>query len=77
LVDQLHQPFADRLTKQGAWHSVPSSYVITDQDASIAPEFQEQMAARTKEVHRMPTGHSAHLSRPAELAALLDQIATG
>jgi pimeloyl-ACP methyl ester carboxylesterase len=73
LVDQLHQPFADRVT-QAAWHTIPSTYIITEKDASLPVEVQEKMAARTKSVRRIPTGHSPFLSRPAELAALLDDI---
>ncbi|GAA3055340.1 alpha/beta hydrolase [Pseudonocardia yunnanensis] len=76
LVDQLHQPFADRVTR-AAWHTVPSAYIVTEQDASLPVELQEQMASRAKTTYRIPTSHSPFLSRPAELAALLDEIAKG
>ncbi|MGV9915352.1 alpha/beta hydrolase [Streptomyces tendae] len=76
LVDQRHQPFADQAT-QAAWQSVPSTYIITDQDASLAVPAQEQMAAHAKDVRRMDTSHSPFLSRPAELAALIDDIVRG
>jgi pimeloyl-ACP methyl ester carboxylesterase len=76
LVDQLHQPFAEHVTR-AAWHTVPSTYIITEQDASLPVELQEQMATRAKNIHRIPTSHSPFLSRPAELAALLDEIAKG
>ena len=76
LVDQLHQPFADHATR-AAWHTVPSAYIVTEQDASLPIELQEQMAARAKNVYRIPTSHSPFLSCPAELAALLDEIAKG
>jgi hypothetical protein len=33
------------------------------------------MALHAKSIRRMPTSHSPFLSRPAELAALLDEIA--
>ncbi|SHN47634.1 hypothetical protein [Cryptosporangium aurantiacum] len=36
--------------------------------------LQETMAAHTKDVRRIPTGHSPFLSRPAELAELLDEL---
>lgn len=66
----------DAAAVRAAWHTVPSAYVITEQDRSPAVELQERMAGRAKVVHRLPTSHSPFLSRPAELAALLDSIAT-
>lgn len=74
IVDQLHQPFIDRVT-QAAWHTVPSTCIFTEQDASLPVEVQEQMAARAKYVRGIASGHCPHLSRPAELAALLDEAA--
>ncbi len=76
LVEQLHQPFVDHVTR-AAWHTVPSSYIVTEQDNAIAVEFQEKMAGRTSDIHRIATSHSPFLSRPAELAALIDRIITG
>jgi hypothetical protein len=35
------------------------------------------MSARAKNVRRLPTSHSPFLSRPAEPAALIDEIVTG
>ncbi|WP_326835003.1 alpha/beta hydrolase [Amycolatopsis rhabdoformis] len=57
LVDQLHRPFADRVT-HAAWQHVPSSYVITEQDRSLPAELQARMATRTNAVHRIASGHS-------------------
>jgi pimeloyl-ACP methyl ester carboxylesterase len=76
LVDQRRQAFADQVTR-AAWHTVPSTYVITENDAAIPVQFQEQMATRAKSIRRIPTSHSPFLSRPAELAALLDEIVRG
>jgi pimeloyl-ACP methyl ester carboxylesterase len=76
LVDQLHQPFADHVTR-AAWHTVPSAYIVAEQDASLPVELQEKMSSRAKTVHRIPTSHSPFLSRPAELAALFDEIVKG
>ncbi|NMH77442.1 alpha/beta hydrolase [Pseudonocardia xinjiangensis] len=76
LVDQRRQPFADRATR-AAWQTVPSTYIITENDAAIPVRIQEQMALRAKSIRRIPTSHSPFLSRPAELAALLDEIARG
>ena len=76
LVDQRRQSFSDQVTR-AAWHTVPSTYVITENDAAIPVPLQEQMATRAKSIRRIPTSHSPFLSRPAELAALLDEIARG
>ena len=73
LVDQRVQPWVDRVTA-AAWHTVPSTYIVTENDASLPLALQEQMAARTKEVRRIASSHSPFLSRPVELAALLDEI---
>jgi pimeloyl-ACP methyl ester carboxylesterase len=62
---------------RAAWHTVPATYIITENDAAIPVRIQEQMALRAKSIRRIPTSHSPFLSRPAELAALLDEIATG
>ncbi|MFC0506596.1 alpha/beta hydrolase [Micromonospora costi] len=76
LVDQLLKPWVDRVTR-AAWHTVPATYILTERDASLPVDLQEQMAARIKDVRRIATSHSPFLSRPAELAGLLDEIARG
>jgi pimeloyl-ACP methyl ester carboxylesterase len=75
LVDQRLQPLADHTTR-AAWRSVPSSYVIADDDRSLPVVMQEQMATRTQHVFRLPSSHSPLLSSPAELAGIIDMIAT-
>lgn len=54
-----------------AWHTVPSTYVICEQDQAIPLFAQEAMAQRAKRVVRMATAHSPFLSKPAELAGIL------
>lgn len=76
LVDQRVQPWVDRAT-QAAWHSIPSTYIVTTQDATFSVELQERLATRAKDIRRLDTSHSPFLSRPAELAAILDEIARG
>jgi pimeloyl-ACP methyl ester carboxylesterase len=56
---------------RAAWHTVPSTYVVCEQDAAIPVFAQEAMAARAKRVLHLPASHSPFLSRPAELADLL------
>ncbi|WP_190276754.1 hypothetical protein [Catenulispora acidiphila] len=46
----------------------------TEQDASLPLDLQHKMSAHTKQVRRIASSHSPFLSRPAELAALLDDI---
>ncbi|MBB3084877.1 alpha/beta hydrolase [Geodermatophilus sabuli] len=57
-----------------AWRSVPSTYVVCEQDQAIPVVAQEAMSARAGEVLRMDAGHSPFLSHPAELAGLLRPI---
>lgn len=75
LVDQRLQPFVDRTTR-AAWRTVPSSYIIADDDQSLPVELQERWSARTGNVFHIAGSHSPMLSRPAELAAILDKIAS-
>lgn len=70
LVLQTARSFCEPLTA-AAWKTVPSTYIVTEQDTALAPEFQEAMAARAERVHRLPSGHSSFLSMPAELAKLV------
>ncbi|WP_138731559.1 alpha/beta fold hydrolase [Modestobacter excelsi] len=65
--------FDQPLTNAG-WKSVPSTYVISEQDQAIPVFAQEAMAQRAGEVLRMDTGHSPFLSQPGELAGLLRPI---
>jgi pimeloyl-ACP methyl ester carboxylesterase len=66
--------FEQALT-QAAWRSVPSTYVVCEDDHAIPLFAQEAMAQRAGSVLRMPAGHSPFLSHPAELAATLRGIA--
>jgi pimeloyl-ACP methyl ester carboxylesterase len=52
---------------------VPSSYVVCTRDGAIPPEAQVQMAQGVGRVLRWPTDHSPFLTRPAELAELLEE----
>jgi pimeloyl-ACP methyl ester carboxylesterase len=61
-------------TTNVAWRSVPSTYVVCEQDQAIPVFAQEAMSARAGAVLRMDAGHSPFLSHPAELAALLRPV---
>ncbi|MCX4597318.1 alpha/beta fold hydrolase [Streptomyces sp. NBC_01549] len=75
LVPQSTRSFSDTLTAAG-WHTVPSTYVVCEQDQALPPGDQEQLAARSGSVHRLASGHSPFLSMPGEFAALLAKIAS-
>jgi pimeloyl-ACP methyl ester carboxylesterase len=62
-----------------AWPNVPSAYIVCRDDRASNPEWGRQ-AARDRlgvEALEIDGGHSPLLSRPAELAQLLDQIVRG
>jgi pimeloyl-ACP methyl ester carboxylesterase len=74
LVYQSGRSFVDQITRVG-WRTIPSSYIVCDNDQSIAPEVQEKLAARTGAVYHLPSSHSPFLSMPGELTELLIKIA--
>jgi pimeloyl-ACP methyl ester carboxylesterase len=76
LVPQSTKSFSDTLTQAG-WHTIPSTYVVCENDQALAPQNQEALAARAGAVHRIASHHSPFLSMPEELAALLAKIALG
>lgn len=57
-----------------AWKTIPSTYVVCEQDNVLPPAFQEQMASRATTVRRLLTGHSPFLSSPAEVAKLITTV---
>ncbi|GIF73422.1 alpha/beta fold hydrolase [Asanoa siamensis] len=57
-----------------AWKTIPSSYVVPENDISITGLLADQMAARTTAVHRVPGNHAPFFSHPKEFAALLTEI---
>ena len=74
LLPQSLRAFTEELTA-AAWKTIPSTYIICDNDQAIPVFAQEAMSARSTAVHRLPTSHSPFLSQPATLAALLAEIA--
>jgi len=61
---------------KAAWRSKPSWYQISENDRMIHPELQtflaERMGATTIS---LPASHASAVSRPAEIAQLIDQAA--
>ncbi|MGW2014975.1 alpha/beta fold hydrolase [Streptomyces sp. NPDC001927] len=74
LTPQSARSNSDAPTAAG-WHTVPSTYILCEEDQALPPETQQVLAARSRVVHRIATGHSPFLSKPAELAELLARIA--
>ena len=52
--------------------SVPSTYVVCSRDGAIPPEAQVQMAQGLDHVVVWPTDHSPFLTRPRDVADLLE-----
>src|SRR5262245_48494680 len=59
-----------------AWRTVSSTSVVCTEDRAISVDRLEQMAARTGgDIVRWVSSHSPFLSRPNDVAALLDRLA--
>ena len=58
------------------FRSIPSTYVVCEQDRAIVPDAQRMMAARATEVRSWATSHSPFFSRPDLLVELLTELAS-
>jgi pimeloyl-ACP methyl ester carboxylesterase len=65
------------LHSEPAWRSISSTYVITMYDKCIAPSLQTQMAGNAEEVLRWPCDHMPMITRPGDIADLLQRHTTG
>jgi pimeloyl-ACP methyl ester carboxylesterase len=52
--------------------TTPSTYIVCSRDGAIPPEAQHQMAQGVDRVVVWPTDHSPFLTRPGDLADLLE-----
>jgi pimeloyl-ACP methyl ester carboxylesterase len=59
---------------QAGWLTIPTSYVIPEQDVSVVATVEDRMAARADAVYRCPGHHAPFYSNPDEFAALLARI---
>lgn len=76
LRPQAYRAF-DEPSPLDAWPSVPSSYLVCRDDRSVSPDWS-RAAARERlgvEPIEIDGGHSPFLSRPRELAGILDELA--
>lgn len=68
--------FAGPVTK-AAWHNKPSWYLVATNDLMIPPPAQQFMAKRAgATVVEVPASHAVYVSRPEEVAKLIQQAAT-
>ena len=65
-------------TLSGAgWHAIASTYVVCSEDRSIVPDSERRWAKeRATDSVELPFDHCPHVSHPAEIAALLADLAT-
>ncbi|MEE6259370.1 alpha/beta hydrolase [Plantactinospora sonchi] len=73
LVEQSLLSFTGTVTR-AAWHDIPSTYIVSEDDRSIPTALQEVMAAHATTTRRWAGGHSAFLAAPERFAALVDEI---
>jgi len=61
-----------------AWKAKPSWYLVTTEDRMIPPAAQRVMAKRAgSTVVEVKGSHSAYVSQPGAVAALIEQAAKG
>lgn len=67
------RPIDEPVTPVALPQGIASTYILLERDEALPPAFQREQAANTRvdEVATFDAGHSAFLSRPRELAALL------
>ncbi|WP_432163615.1 alpha/beta hydrolase [Streptomyces tendae] len=63
-------------TTRASWRTVPSTYVLCEEDRAMSPAAQETFALNATNIKRLKTAHSPHLSSPEQLAGLLVEIGT-
>ena len=79
LTPQAAAPFQGKVALGPGFAGRPKHYVECLRDGAISIELQRDMAGAVPDVtvHSLDADHAPMLSRPAELAALLDRIAGG
>src|ERR1700754_2549362 len=61
-----------------AWRVKPSWYLVASEDKMIPPAAQRMMAARAgAHVSETPASHAVYVSKPAAVAAVIEQAAKG
>ena len=70
LAPQSFASFTQEVTG-AAWHTIPATYIVCEDDNAIAPDLQRAMAAQADEVFVIDSDHSPFLSYPERTAALV------
>jgi len=61
-----------------AWKMKPSWYMVSANDMMIPPDAQRMMAKRANaKVTELPASHAVYVSKPKEVAALIEKAAKG
>lgn len=77
LTAQATRPLDEPVTTV-AWRGRPTTYIVTEHDAVFPLEAQLALAARSEsEAPRLASSHSPFLSRPDEVAAIIERAAAG
>lgn len=75
IIDQSYAVQNTPITRT-AYKYIPSTYVVTEDDHALPLQYQEMFAAATgAEVKKIQSGHSPQLSKPEELADLIEEAA--
>ena len=66
-------PMSEPVVAAPAAAAIPATYILLERDEALPPAYQREQAAtaRVDEIVPFDAGHSAFVSRPRELAALL------
>jgi pimeloyl-ACP methyl ester carboxylesterase len=77
MVPEAAGPLSEPADVSGLRHSVPRTWVRLTRDAILTPQTQDRFIARIRnlDVVDLDAGHMAMLSRPQELAAILNPLA--
>ncbi|KAL8853634.1 MAG: hypothetical protein Q9198_010964 [Flavoplaca austrocitrina] len=74
LVAQSYRVQETKLTR-AAWKHFPSTYLITEGDEAVPPQYQQAFAQQIgAEVERCSSGHSQQLSQPEMLVKKIDEF---
>ncbi|KAG6368752.1 hypothetical protein INS49_002966 [Diaporthe citri] len=72
----IDQSYAVQTTpiSRAAYKYIPSTYVVAEDDHALPLQYQEMFAAATgAEVKKIKSGHLPQLSKPEELAELIEE----
>ncbi|MDP9862555.1 MULTISPECIES: alpha/beta hydrolase [Streptosporangium] len=73
LRPQSARAFTEEQTR-ASWRTIPSALIVCDDDRSLPELFVKRQLTMADVVRHLPGGHSPFLSRPVELAGLIDEV---